>query len=342
MIYIENPYTDPGLNLAIEETIFSSGADNDSVLILWRNNNAVIVGRYQNTYEQINAAAVEELGVSVVRRNTGGGAVYHDLGNLNYTFITSTDNLAQVDFKNFALPVVRALHKLGAKVELSGRNDILLEGRKISGTAQTCVGNKVLFHGTLLFDSNLGLVERLLKVSDAKLKSKGIPSIRSRVTNIRPFLDAECDISEFSRLILKCIGDEQSLSKRVLSPGEIGASQLLGRSKYETWAWNYGESPPANYRSECKLSCGNLSLNLQLENGLIMSCVFFGDFLGLGDLGPLERALGGIPYNHSAVAEIIDAFDLNHLFGGLSSSELLPLFFSPDEQPLKQEQYTHE
>lgn len=329
MEFIDNPYTEPGLNLAFEEFIFKNrSCDSDSILILWKNDNAVIIGRYQHTIEQINSAAIDKFGVKVVRRITGGGAVYHDLGNLNYTFITSVDNSRNLDFKSFAGPVVKALRKLGVAAQLSGRNDIVVDGKKISGTAQCCMDNKVLFHGTLLFDSDLDMVDCVLKVDAGKIESKGIKSVKARVTNIRPHISADCTIDEFKLLILKALGEEQAITPRLIAEDELEKSKKLADSKYADWEWNYGQSPKANYFNEQRLSCGSVKVGLQIEAGRIESCRIFGDFLGYGEIEPLERALRGAPYAQAQVKEIFNKFYLKPLFNETSASELLSVFFS--------------
>ena len=329
MIFINNPHTDPDFNLALEELVFRShNAVNESILILWQNDNAVIIGRYQHAIEQINPAAIDDFGVKVVRRITGGGAVYHDLGNLNYTFITSVDNSNGLDFKAFAGPVVKALRKLGIAAQLSGRNDIVVDGKKISGTAQCCINNNVLFHGTLLFDSDLDMVEHVLRVNADKIKSKGIKSVKARVTNIRPHLSADCSINEFKSSILNALSEEQEIAPRLITSDEFKKSKMLADSKYANWEWNYGESPKANFFNEMHFPCGNVKVGLQIEAGRIESCRIFGDFLGYGDLAPLEENLKGVPYSHAHVKNIFDKFDLKHLFNELTTSELLSVFFS--------------
>ena len=328
MIYIENTSIDPYYNLALEEQLFDSWNGEEPLLMLWRNENAVIIGRFQNTYEQLHEDVIKADKVRVVRRITGGGAVYHDLGNLNYTFMVRVDRAKSIDFKDFALPVVQALRDLGAQAEFAGRNDILLDGCKISGTAQYCRKDKVLFHGTLLFDVNLDMVGRVLRVNADKLKSKGVQSVRKRVTNIRPFLDEQYGMEEFQRSILYCIRSEHSLDERPVSEDAHQGALSLVERKYGTWDWNYGKSPQANYRNHAKLDWGGVDIHLDLNDGVIASCKIYGDFLGLGDITPLERAMCGVPYDRIAVDKVLGMFDLGVLFGGARSEELLPLFFA--------------
>ena len=190
MIYIENTCTDPAYNLAFEEYVFTQMRFDEPVLLLWRNAQAVIVGRYQNTLEEIDEQYVKEHGIRVVRRDTGGGAVYHDLGNLNYSFIIPEVDRMKVDFRTFTAPVVKALQAAGIHAEQSGRNDILADGKKFSGNAQHFSRGRLLHHGTLMFDVDMETVAAALRVKPGKFRSKATKSVRSRVTNLKPLLEA--------------------------------------------------------------------------------------------------------------------------------------------------------
>ncbi|MBQ9421818.1 MAG: lipoate--protein ligase [Lachnospiraceae bacterium] len=204
MIYMETGSTDPAYNLAFEEYVLNHRADGD-YLLLWQNDNAVIIGQNQNTPEEINEAFVRAHGIKVVRRMTGGGAVYHDLGNLNYSFITDYNEDADVSIGRFTDAVVGALRSLGLDAESSGRNDILVGGKKISGTAQRISGHRILYHGTLLFDSDPEMIAGALHADPAKFASKSTKSVRSRVGGIRAALAggpyAELDLAGFWQLI---------------------------------------------------------------------------------------------------------------------------------------------
>ena len=206
MLFIDNKgITDPRINLAIEEYALKSLDINETYLLFYINKPSIIIGKNQNTIEEINTDYVESQGIHVVRRLSGGGAVYHDLGNLNFSFITKDDGDSFHNFRKFTEPVIAALQKLGVNAELSGRNDILAEGRKISGNAQFSTRGRMFSHGTLLFNSEMDHVVSALKVRKDKIESKGIKSIRSRVANISEFLTEEIDIETFRSLLLKNI-----------------------------------------------------------------------------------------------------------------------------------------
>lgn len=216
MLFIDNKgITDPRINLAIEEYCVKNLDINETYLLFYINEPSIIIGKNQNTVEEINADYVKEKGIHVVRRLSGGGAVYHDLGNLNFSFITKDDGDSFSNFKKFTEPVTKALGKLGVNAELSGRNDILAEGRKISGNAQFSTKGRMFSHGTLLFDSEIDHVVSALKVKMDKIQSKGIKSIRSRVANITEFLNEEMTTEEFRQLLLETILKEKQKFQRM-------------------------------------------------------------------------------------------------------------------------------
>ncbi len=203
MKYIDSKSHDSYFNLALEEYILKNENIEEDIVFLWQNTPTIVVGNNQNTIEEINVPFVKENKIQVVRRLSGGGAVYQDMGNLNFTFIKCLNETSNLDIKKFALPVVEALNKLGVPAQLTGRNDISVEGKKISGNAQRLYRNKLLHHGTLLFDTDLEVMVKVLQVGIDKIESKGIKSIRSRVTNIKPYFSQQITIEEFRESILK-------------------------------------------------------------------------------------------------------------------------------------------
>ena len=206
MIFINNTYsTDPTFNLAFEEYVFESMDQNETYFMLWQNDHAIIVGKHQNTIEEINQDFVKEQGIKVVRRLTGGGAVYHDLGNLNFTFIVNNDSGKPFDFQSFTRPVVKALQSLGVNAEFNGRNDITIDGKKFSGNSQYAKRGRVLHHGTVLFNSKLDTVQNALKVKKDKIESKGVKSVKSRVTNIADYLEPGFTLEDFKKALVSYV-----------------------------------------------------------------------------------------------------------------------------------------
>ena len=189
---------DPYYNLAVEEYLFQTAED--EVFMLWQNEPTVVIGKNQNAYAEVELDVLRERGIHLARRITGGGAVYHDLGNVNYTFIAKSGQQG-IDFAHFTAPILRALAELGIRAELSGRNDLLVDGRKFSGNAQYSANGKTLHHGTLLFDSDLTVLSDVLRPDEEKIRSKAVRSVRSRVTNLAPLLQKECQTGEFIDLL---------------------------------------------------------------------------------------------------------------------------------------------
>ena len=262
--YLETGSTDPAYNLAFEEYVLTHRMDGD-YLILWQNDNTVVVGQNQNTAAEINRAFVEAHGVHVVRRTTGGGAVYHDLGNLNYSFITD-EEAGSLRLERFTAPVVDALASLGLQAEASGRNDILVEGRKVSGTAQRVYKTRILHHGTLLFDSDPDMVAGALNVDPEKFRSKGRKSVRSRIGNIRSFLKQDMTLQDFWAHLRVSLG-KTDVAPEQLTAEELAQVQRLKEEKYDTWEWTYGRSPRYNYTGKRRWSGGNLEVYAEIHEG---------------------------------------------------------------------------
>ncbi len=261
-------------------------------------------------------------------RITGGGAVYHDLGNLNFSFISSVERYDLVEIKKYALPVAKALAKIGVKAEISGRNDMTIDGKKFSGTAQALHRKKLLYHGTLLFNSDLSKLGQALNVQADKIQSKGIKSVRSRVTNIRDYLpNPEMTIQDFQQALLNSLFDEQPYREYRLTARDLERVTTLEKEKFSTWRWIYGESPPYNYKQSKRFAGGQVEVQLNVVKGLIQSCKFYGDFLGLENVETVERSLLGKRYMRAEVDAALSDLPLELYFGGISKEELLSCLF---------------
>ena len=241
--YLDLMTTDPSYNLAMEQYVFDCLPRDRMYFMLWQNDNAIIVGKYQNTIAEINEEAVRERGIRVVRRLSGGGAVYHDMGNLNFTFITDVGESNALDLKLFCEPVVRTLATLGVKAEVNGRNDITIDGKKFSGNSQYIRQGRVMHHGTIMFDSDLSVVSEALRVDPTKIQTKGIRSVRSRVTNVSEHLPEKVTLPEFRRILLENILKENPGEAYPLTQDDLAAVEKLRAERYATWDWNYGFSP---------------------------------------------------------------------------------------------------
>ncbi|MBE6018596.1 MAG: lipoate--protein ligase [Lachnospiraceae bacterium] len=291
MIYIESPSTDPYYNLALEEFVFEKLDRSRSYFMLWQNANTVVIGKYQNTAEEIDQEAIDANHTKVVRRLSGGGAVYHDSGNLNFTIITDQSGHEDFNFRVFAEPVVRALAKIGVTAECTGRNDITINGMKFSGNSQYIKNGRILHHGCIMLDSNIKLVSEILKPSKAKFESKAAKSVISRVTTINEHAPHPVSMDEFKELLKNEISLMEPLEPITITAEQQEYIKSLKDSKYATWEWNYGKSPAYNVRKEKKFPSCLLSVFMQVEKGRIESIKFYGDFFGNADIEELEKAL---------------------------------------------------
>ena len=266
MEYIASSCTDPRWNLALEQYVFDSMDRSRSYFMLWQNDNTIVVGKNQNTVAEINNDFVRDHNITVVRRLSGGGAVYHDLGNLNFTFITDADKIDGIDLHMFCVPIVETLRSFGVQSEISGRNDITVDGKKFSGNSQYVREGRVMHHGTILFDSDLSVVTQALCVKQEKLVSKGITSVKSRVTNLRPYLPEGTTLEDFEKRLLEYLSVSSPIVPHPLTLTDHDRIDKIRAERYAKWEWNYGYSP--NYtdvRSRRIEGCGEIEVHLSVN-----------------------------------------------------------------------------
>lgn len=333
MFFIENEdITDPRVNLALEEYALRNFGKHEDYLLFYINEPSVIIGRNQNTLEEINDEYVRENGIHVVRRMSGGGAVYHDHGNLNFSFITNYKKENLHNFKKFTKPVIKVLQNMGVNAEMSGRNDILVEGRKISGNAQFSTGKRMFSHGTLLFNSDLDEVTRALDVKMSKIRSKGHKSVRSRVANISEFIDKGMDITKFrSQLLDGLIRETRRFESYRLTPGEWNAVHELKDEKYGNWDWNVGRSPQFNIQRTHRFTAGEIDLRLLVEKGYIKKIKIYGDFFGEKQVDDIESKLEDVRYELTSLKSVLDPVDVTEYFGNVDKQEFLNLVYGEDK-----------
>lgn len=315
---------DPQFNLAMEEYIFNTLKED--VFMLWRNDQAIIVGKNQNTIEEINVDYVEENNISVVRRMSGGGAVFHDLGNLNFTFISNDDGNSFSNFKRFTQPIVDLLQQMDVNAECSGRNDLIIDGKKFSGNAQFKRKDRVLHHGTLLFSSDIADLSAALKPKKSKFEGKSVKSVKSRVTNISAHLKEEMTIEDFMDALEQFV-DQQSahFEKYELTPEDIAAIEKMVDEKYGTWNWNFGKSPAYSFSREKRFEAGTVQVNLDVKNGIIHDIKFYGDFFGVRDVKELEIQLIQAKHKREAMEKILLNNAMNEYFLNIGWQDILEL-----------------
>ena len=331
MKFIDNKgITDPMINLAIEEYILENFGGKDTYLLFYVNSPSIIIGRNQNTIEEINTDYVEKNNIKVVRRLSGGGAVYHDEENLNFSFITKDDGESFQNFKKFTQPIVDALNKKGVPAELQGRNDIAVHGRKISGNAMFAKNGRMFSHGTLMLKSKIDELTKALKPKKIKIESKGIKSVRSRVANINEFLEEKLTIDEFKEMILKHVfdvDDVKDVPQYVLTEEDWENIHEISRNRYQKWEWNYGKSPAFNIQETYKFPAGLVDVRLNVKKGIIEDCKIYGDFFGIGDIEDLENKLIGLRHDRKAIEEALEDFPVSHYLGKISKEDFINLLY---------------
>ena len=327
MRYIINKSTDPYFNLALDEYAMKHIDVEEDFFFLWQNKPSVIVGNNQNTVEEVNQAFIDKNNIKVARRVSGGGAVYHDFGNLNFTFIINVDDPGEVNYKKYVQPIIDALASMGVEANASGRNDILVNGLKISGNAQRMSNGKLMHHGTLLYDVNLEDMVQALNVAEDKYISKGVKSVRSRVTNIKEHLKDSGSIEDFWQALQYYLSNEGRDKEIVLSDKDLALIELEAANRFSTWNWIYGESPQFDLINSKRLDGGKLEIKLNVEKGYIKELRFFGDFLGLKDVSVIEDRLSNVRFSKGDIEEVLDNFDLKIYFGSISKDEILSLMF---------------
>ncbi|REE25705.1 lipoate-protein ligase [Winogradskyella pacifica] len=332
MIFIDNEgHTNPKLNLALEEYALRHFDASTDYLLFYINEPSIIIGRNQNTLEEINQEYIDAKNIHVVRRVSGGGAVYHDLGNLNFSFITNHDGKSISNFKKFTAPVIKVLNDMGVSAELKGRNDILVNEKKISGTAQFSTGKRMISHGTLLFDTDMSEVAKALQVKMSKIQSKGHKSVRSRVANISEFLKTPISMANFKeQLLIGLYEASEPFETYKLTEDEWKAVHQLKAEKYDLWDWNFGRSPKFNIQRNKRFPIGEIDLRIFVEKGHISEVKVFGDFFGRQPVSDLENILIGVPYDKREIRKTLENVSIEDYFGTLETSDFIDLVYGSD------------
>lgn len=324
MIYINNISINPFFNFALEYYfITEKQLSEEQIFIFWRTEPTVMVGKYQNTLEEINERYVKKHNINVVRRITGGGTIYTDMGGWEFSFITKGE-ADQIDFLQYIQPIIAALHKMGVKAQFNSRNDLVIDNQKFSGNAQCKHNGYTLHHGSLLFDTDFEQMVRCITVDDYKIISKGIKSVRDRVTNISDHLAAPMDALDFKKSMVKSImnGLDQEYK---LTEKDIKRINKIAQDKFASWEWNYGKSPKFNITRTGYFDGGKIEFKLQVNGGIIENCGVYGDFFGSIDTAELCNALIGSKYNQESIKNALDKLELQNSFYSINYEELLAI-----------------
>lgn len=325
MIIIKNENTDPAFNLAAEEYLISHYTE--PIFMLWRNSRSVIIGKNQNTVAEVDRNYCEANGIKVMRRLTGGGAVFHDTGNVNYTIIEKNDQTKFNNYAYFTKIINDYLLTLGIKAELSGRNDVLVEGKKIMGNAQCVKCGNILHHGCILFSADLSVLSAALKVNKAKIESKGIKSVSSRVVNIYDCLNEKITVTEFIKGLENFVQKMYNCKVRNLSREEILEIESLKREKYDTFEWNYGLSPDYTFSKTEKFPFGLITGQFTAKSGKITALKLWGDFFGLLDIAELEKEIIGTAHEKGELLSVLNRVPLDSFIKGCTATDLIKIFF---------------
>ena len=326
MLYIRNDSNEPYFNLALEEYVLKTlGLEEDS-LLLWQNRPSVIIGRFQNTVDEVNVDYLQKNSLNVVRRISGGGAVYNDYGTINYSFIEKNPN-GIIDFQRFTGCIINALNKMGVPAELSGRNNILANNKKIGWSVQYHHNRKTLHHGTLLFNTDLENMREALAVKKYKQPSKGDTKCKEKIGNIQDYFNNIMTVEKFKSAILNEVFNDEPVREYLLTEKDIAKVKEFTAEKYITWKWNYGSSQMCTIKKFGRFIGGGIEICLSVEKGIICGCKVYGDFLGSEEIGDFEAGLIGVRYEKKAVGSIINNMNIRRYFGELREDELTGLFF---------------
>ncbi len=312
---------DAKFNFALEKYAMDELNAADEYFLFWRTTPTLMIGRYQNTLAEINMPYARVRHISIVRRVTGGGTIYTDPNGWQFSFIVRQPGGRSIEFTRFTAPILDALRSLGANAQLTGRNDLTIDGKKFSGNAQYVRRDVVLHHGSLLFDTDLDELVRALSVDYEKIVSKGIKSVRQRVANIADYLPQKMTSLEFRDVMLSFL--LKGMDTYVLTERDVRRVVEIRQSLFDTWEWNFGSDPKFNVQKEGRFAGGKLSVQIFVENGCIANIHFYGDFFAKEGLDQLQTALIGCRYEAQDVRAALTAANAPDYFYQITLDEIL-------------------
>lgn len=319
-------HTDPRTNLAIEEFLLRYMTDDEEILLFYINEPSVIIGRNQNSIEEVDADYIANNDVHVVRRLSGGGAVYHDWGNLNFSYISNTaENLH--NYAHFILPVVAVLKHLGVPAELKGKSDVFVDGKKISGNAQYASRGRMVSHGTILFDTSIKNMMQALNPSQIEIESAAVQSVRNFVTNIKDYVSSDFSINDLRKELIKGIFGTDAPPAIQLSDTDWIEIESIRSHRFEAWDWNYGRSPKFNVQKTGEFPAGKLDVRTNVNKGIIEDIRFFGTYTFLKEVEELQTKLIGKRYEKQEIEAALVDVDLSEFFGDIPADELRKLLY---------------
>ncbi|MFT5196619.1 MAG: lipoate-protein ligase A [Candidatus Promineifilaceae bacterium] len=327
MKFVDNQnQTDPRTNLAVEEFLLREVTDEPELLLFYINEPAVIIGRNQNSIEEIDPEYIETNGVHVVRRLSGGGAVYHDFGNLNFSYISgSAGNLH--NYEHFIQPVINVLNNLGVPAELKGKSDVFVDGKKISGNAQYASRGRMVSHGTILFDTNIQHMMQSLNPRQTKIESPAVQSVRNFVTNVKDHLDAEFTIEMLRQKIIEGVFETSTPPQYQLTPADWAKIDTIRSQRFGTWDWNIGRSPQFNIQRTEVFPAGKLDVRINVKKGIIDDIRFFGTYTFSKEIDELQNHLIGKRYETKSIEDALENINLSEYFGGIPTIDIRNLLY---------------
>lgn len=326
MLCIVSSNINPYFNLASEEYLLK--CFDKEIFLLYRNAPSIVVGKHQNTLAEINLPFVQERDIPVARRISGGGTVFHDLGNLNFAFFTNGKEGELVNYRKATEPVIEAMGKMGLNVSLGKRNELLIGGLKISGTASHVYKHRVLHHGTLLFSSEMGDLSSALLARQERFTDRAVKSVRSRVTNIRDHLRGALEVEEFqNKLFEYVLQSREGAEKYQYGEKDLKKIGELQESKFSTWEWNFGYSPKYQFNKSLPLGDGHVDFHMNVEKGIIRELKIDGDFISGLNIHELEEKLTGNIHDPESLRLCLAGIRVSDYIAGLENEHLLSGMF---------------